>query len=89
MAKYRRTPDKTIVEAVQWYPGVEIEGVYENPTNEILRGYELDEGLGWFDNGEYSQPIAPGEWVVIFEDRGVKYRLSEEFFPKMWEPVDD
>ena len=85
MARYKRKLDKTIAEAVQWFPGIEIEGVYEHPTKEMLCGCVLDEGNAWFENEEYGTNISPGDWVIKNVDSGWIYDETDESFRERWE----
>ncbi len=76
--KFRRRPE--IVEAVQWRPGVEIEGVTISPSGRTAR---LP-----IAGTEHVTFIGDGEWVVTWAE-GQRSTMTDKQFRNRFEPVDD
>jgi hypothetical protein len=67
--------------AVQWKPGVEIEGVEENPMEEeYLEGqFYLDSIKGWIH-------LKEDDWIVQ-DEHGFRSAVADEEFRRMYEIV--
>jgi len=82
MPKFRKKP--VVIEAVQWFPGVKIDGVKE--------ATDLDpnspEGLGWatIPTLEGTMTVSPGDWVITGV-KGEKYPCKPDIFAATYEPV--
>ncbi len=74
MAKYRKRP--IVIEAEQWFPGIEIEGVHtiSGASHGIIRTLE-----GKMD-------VMPGDWVIT-GIQGEKYPIKDDIFALTYEPV--
>ena len=70
MSKYRRKPET--VDAVQWFPGVEIEGLFTDPKQLVGQWWahlghqrELESGTcGWLLVSAEPTLVTEGDWVV-------------------------
>lgn len=69
LAKYRKKP--VVVEATQWFPGVEILGVSEDGKIETLEGV---------------MTASPGDWVITGVSQE-KYPCKPDIFAKTYDPV--
>ncbi len=81
MPKFRKKP--VVIEAEQWFPGREIEGVVCNPLNHPLMSdaHYVKTVNGWAH-------IEPGEWIIT----GVKgefYPCKPDIFEATYEPARD
>lgn len=75
MAQYRKKP--VVIEAVQWFPGVEIAGVeVASPGDDQARITTL-EGI---------MRVAPGDWVITGV-AGEMYPCRDDIFRATYEPV--
>jgi hypothetical protein len=92
MAKYRKRP--VIVEAEQWFPGKEIEGV------EIVQREGVISGKG---HGEMRFPqapkaiirtlegemeVSPGDWVIVGVENE-RYPCKDSIFKATYEPAEE
>lgn len=74
MPRYRRLPIE--VEAVQWFPGVDIPGViHEEDSKEAF--LETLEGIMMFSAGDY----------VVTGIAGERYAIREDIFEQSYEKV--
>lgn len=81
MAKFRKK--SVIIEAEQWFPGVKIDGVIGNPSNNpMLYGQYFVETL------EGMMRVRPGDWVITGV-QGEKYPCKPDIFEATYEPVED
>lgn len=79
VAKFRKRPP--IIEAVQWFPGVVIEGVEEVGTNH-------GRPRGMIERGSRQVFAEPGDWIVQ-EATGDKYPVTARLFEALYEPLED
>ena len=85
MARFRKKPIE--VEAVQWFPGVEIPGLEHVP------GGHASDGSIWPDyawvktiNGHPAK-VRPGDWVITESDGVHHYPCTAEEFARIYEPA--
>ena len=83
MSRYKRKPDKTVVEAIQWFPGVEIKGVTEDRPLEAW--LEPDSSDCPSEDMFYGASITPGDWVVTNIPSGSTYCEPDASFQARWE----
>ena len=74
--KYRR---REIVDAEQWFPGVQIDGVEEHKFERSGTKMLLDTKGGVYE-------VFPGDWVVTFPD-GNRKLMSDSYFQITYEEV--
>lgn len=76
MAKFRKKP--IVVEAEQWFPGKEVEGIETDP---LAPGFAYVETLeGWLS-------VKPGDWIIT-GIKGEKYPCAAEIFELTYEKVE-
>jgi hypothetical protein len=76
MAKFRKKP--VVIEAEQWFPGVEIEGVTEHKTPTCI--------YGKIHTLEGTMTVSEGDWVIT-GIQGEKYPVKPDIFEATYEPV--
>lgn len=83
MMKFRKRP--IVIEAVQWFPGVEVEGVV----------YVQDQGPSGCSEGdpypiihtlEGPHTVSSGDWIIT-GIKGEKYPCKPDIFAATYEPV--
>lgn len=77
MDKFRKKP--IVIEAEQWFPGKEIDGVYQCPYQPQLFRIETLEGELF---------VSPGDWIITGVN-GEKYPCKPDIFEKTYEKVED
>lgn len=78
MPKFRKKP--VVVEATQWFPGVEIEGVFsEKPPRE-----SHPNGHAHIQTLEGLMDVSPGDWVITGV-KGEKYPCKPDIFEATYE----
>jgi hypothetical protein len=83
MPNYRKKP--IIVEAVQWFPGVTIDGVREHaPVPYEHHGY----GAFTTIHGQVTM-INPGDWVIREADGVHWYPCKDDVFRRTYDPIED
>jgi hypothetical protein len=93
MSKYRRKPET--VDAVQWFPGVEIEGLFTDPKQLVGQWWahaghqrELETGrCGIVVNEGYPVSVNHGDWIVSYDD-GQRAVYSPAEFEERFEAVE-
>jgi hypothetical protein len=79
--RYRKKP--VIVEAEQWYPGKNVEGVECNPIdNPMTRNSYYIQTL------EGLMGVSPGDFIIT-GIKGEKYACKPDIFEATYEPVND
>ena len=95
MAKYLA---KFYVEAVQWFPGVEIHNVYYPPPREVRCDGSLQDGDAWLDLDNdgigygvdiYGIAIRPGTWIVKYPEGEVGPLDPDEFIKRFERVIND
>ena len=79
--KYRKKP--IVIEAEQWFPGKEIEGVYRNISDNISLKFDY----AWIDTLECKMKVFPGDWII----RGIEnelYPCKDSIFKKTYEKIE-
>lgn len=81
MGKFRMRP--VVVEAVQWFRGVEIDGVVGDWDNNPMMQdqYSVCTPGGWVY-------VSPGDWIIT-NAKGEKYPCKPDTFEATYEPVED
>lgn len=78
--KFRKKP--IVIEAEQWFPGKEIEGV-----NTKLKNLNIDMEVNpYIDTLEGRMQVSPGDWIITGIS-GEKYPCKPDIFEKTYEPV--
>ena len=81
MGKYKKKP--IVIEAKQWFPGKEIEGVFTR-----LKNFDIDIDVHpYIDTLEGRMKVSPGDWII----KGVKgelYPCKDDIFQMTYEKVD-
>lgn len=91
--KFRRKPE--IVEAVQWFPGVEIDGVtidqklsgyaYEGPDD--TAGRPMYHHTAWITESRPRREVARGDWVIR-NRHGELFVMDTRTFKTLYEPAE-
>lgn len=87
MPQFRRKPE--IIEAEQWFPGKEIEGVVMKPNFLGGKGYgRIDlPPQPYFESDGLSSPLYPGDYITRSEHgRGVS---RKDYFESLYELVNE
>lgn len=78
MAKYRKRP--IIIEAEQWFPGKEIQGIYPK--------FPSGKKVFLIDTLEGTLTVTEGDWIITGVN-GEKYPCKPDIFEKSYEPVEE
>lgn len=85
MARYRKKP--VVIEATQWWPGSEVEGVVfpdPNPTdNPNLAGARSEPAILTLEG---PLRVSPGDWIITGV-KGERYPCKPDIFEATYEPV--
>ena len=84
MTKFRKKP--IIVEAEQWLPGAEIDGVDSSHAARLVNNLLIDHA--WIETLEGGHIVSPGDWIIT-GIAGEKYPCRDEIFRETYEPVSD
>ncbi|KKM61024.1 hypothetical protein LCGC14_1535900 [marine sediment metagenome] len=88
MAKYRRKPVVCeVVEAIQWFPGKEIEGL-NTDSPETAETRPLGQPLAWIHTLEGTLEVSPGDWIITGIN-GERYPLKNDIFRVVYELVEE
>ena len=81
MAKFRKKP--IVIEAEQWQPGKNIDGVVSNwDNNPMMSGrYSVQTLEGWLT-------VSPGDWIITVV-AGERYPCKDWIFRATYESVED
>lgn len=84
--KYRKKP--VVIEATQWFPGVEIDGVICKPDLMFLGSVkEYGEKYGAEINTlEGPLHVSPGDWIITGV-KGERYPCKPDIFELTYEPA--
>ena len=88
MPKFRKKP--VVIEATQWFPGVEVEGVEMVPCNLPPHDHEYPCATGAHPKVrtlEGDMYVSPGDWIITGV-RGEKYPCKPDIFDATYEPAD-
>lgn len=88
MARFRKKP--VVIEAVQWFPGKQIEGVREY-DEEGTRIGELSAGAahhGYITTLEGDMRVTAGDWVITGV-KGEKYPIKDSIFRETYDPLEE
>jgi hypothetical protein len=89
MAKYRKKP--VVIEAIQWFPSMDIEGVRIEPARETpSRGGGIAFTIPAHpvcDTLEGPLQVSPGDWIITGV-AGERYLCKDSIFRQTYEPVD-
>lgn len=91
MKKYRQKP--ILVEAIQWFLGVEIEDVLEKGIDgEIITYFDgkgvLQQGACLFGENDRISLVKQGQWILQEED-GRRYICDDDFFKKYFDCLEE
>src|SRR3990167_4449943 len=81
--KYRKKP--IVIEAEQWFPGKEIDGVDGSGAAQYIHGLKGDQG--WIETLEGGHVVSPGDWIII-GIAGEKYPCKPDIFDATYELVE-
>ena len=84
MPKFRKKP--IVIEAEQWFPGIEIDGV-EEKKSWWVSGKE-HESVGAIETLEGVHMVTPGDWIITGIS-GEKYPCKPDIFEATYEKVDE
>lgn len=79
MAKYRKKP--VIVEATQWFPGLDVAGVKPPVEGTLPEFYVVT------THGQITW-VAPGDWIITEPDGEHHYPCKPDIFEKSYDPID-
>lgn len=87
--KYRKKP--VVIDAVQWFPGVDIEGVI--PISDGVSSSETADGSSWpayatIKTLEGYMMVSPGDWIVTGV-MGEKYPCKPDIFEMTYEAIEE
>lgn len=82
MAKFRKKP--IVIEAEQWFPGKEIEGVYRRFSDNLSLKFDY----AWIDTLEGKMKVSHGDWIIK-GIAGQKYPCKDAIFQATYESVND
>ena len=81
MAKYRKKP--IVIDAEQWFPGKEVDGVFTR-----LKNLNIDIDVNpYIDTPEGRMHVSPGDYIVT-GIAGEKYPCKESIFIMTYEKVE-
>ena len=80
--KFRKKP--VVIEAEQWHPGKEVEGV-EYPLKDKKPSSLVGE-YGYIDTLEGGHYVTPGDWIITGV-QGEKYPCKPDIFEATYEKV--
>jgi hypothetical protein len=78
--KYRKKP--VVIEATQWFPWFQVEGVEPPAPNERGIGY------GYIQTLEGRMMVSPGDWIITGV-KGEKYPCKDDIFQATYELVEE
>ena len=84
MAKYRKKP--VVIEAVQWFPGSNLDDVVEKPDRVDPATRKLVPAHGLIKTLEGWMTVSSGDWVITGV-AGEKYPCKDEIFQQTYDPV--
>ena len=80
MSKFRKKP--IVIEAEQWFPGIEIDGVDVSGAAQLVNNLQGDQG--WIDTLEGGHIVSPGDWIIT-GIAGEKYPCNPDIFEATYE----
>lgn len=80
MGKFQKRP--VIVDAEQWFPGRDVDGVVERPPASPGK-----QPVGIVKTLEGDMIAQPGDWIITGVE-GEKYPCKNEIFKKTYEPAN-
>lgn len=83
MPKYRKKP--VVVEAVQWFPGIEHPAVEKCP-DEMCHARGWERGTHKIKTLEGDHVVKPGDWVIT-GIKGEHYPCRPDIFEATYEPA--
>jgi hypothetical protein len=82
LSKYRKKP--VVIEAEQWFPGADVDGVHSGPSVRVT--HNLAEDQGWIDTLEGGHVVSPYDWIITGV-AGEKYPCKPDIFEQTYESV--
>lgn len=87
MARFRKRP--VVIEATQWFPGVQIAGVVdERPASDGGNGLSPEPAMAFIHTLEGTMRVSPGDWVITGV-HGERYPCKPDIFAATYEPADE
>lgn len=87
--KYRKKP--VVIEAEQWFPGKEIEGVIERPPHDVpsrAGGVAFTMPARFvIETLEGDMTVSPGDWVIVGV-KGERYPCKPDIFEATYEAAE-
>jgi hypothetical protein len=84
--KYRKKP--IVVEAEQWFPGDEIDGVSRMTIEQANQlGIKEHWRYGWVETLKGEHIVSPGDYIIT-GIAGEKYPCKSKIFRETYEPVE-
>lgn len=77
--KFRKKP--VVIDAVQWFPGIRIDGVMEKPYRDA--GIVFPASIRTLEG---YHGVSPGDWIIT-GIKGEKYPCKPDVFEKTYDPV--
>lgn len=86
--KYRKKP--IVIEAEQWWPGSDVEGVEQPIPYSIAEENHIDDfwRYGWIKTLEGGHIVSPGDYIIT-GIKGEKYPCKTDIFKETYDPVDE
>lgn len=81
---FRKKP--IVIEAEQWFPGIEIDGVDESGAAQYIHNLKFDQA--WIETLEGGHVVSPGDWIIT-GIAGEKYPCKPDIFEATYEKVDE
>ena len=79
---FRKKP--IVVEAEQWFPGIEIVGVDESHAARYVNKVPLDHA--WIETLEGGHIVSPGDWIIV-GIAGERYPCKPDIFEATYEEI--
>lgn len=87
MPKYRKKP--VVVEAEQWFPGKEVEGVMDKAMlSEVWFGAKAEDGRYFIRTLEGDMIVMPGDYIITGV-KGERYPCKPDIFEETYELVEE
>lgn len=83
MPKFRKKP--IIIEAEQWFPGIEIDGVNAGIANRLAK--DIPGNQAWIATLEGGHIVRPGDWIIT-GIAGEKYPCKPDIFEATYESME-
>lgn len=82
--KFRKKP--VVIDAVQWFPGIKIDGLVDEVGADRDKSGGVWEGYAVIRTLEGVMKVSPGDWVITGV-KGEKYPCKPDIFKATYEPA--